>query len=209
MPAVDIDRDAAHEAAAAELAKPIYPGRSPAEQFGEWVNDLLYRLVAKGAQLPGGWFTLTILVLIAAAMVIFSARIARRTMRSGRGEQLFGPGALCAADHRLRADRAAAQHDWTAAIRHLLRAIARELEESGSLDPVPGRTAGELAAAAAEIRPELTAEFRSAAAIFNEVSYGERPGTEAGYRQLVGLDERLRRRAATITAPSGRPDPAR
>ena len=48
MPAIDIDRDTAHEAARHELAKPIYPKASWIERFKEWLNDLLYRIINEG-----------------------------------------------------------------------------------------------------------------------------------------------------------------
>ncbi|MGZ5226857.1 MAG: hypothetical protein ACXWCS_22085, partial [Burkholderiales bacterium] len=35
----------------------------------------------------------------------------------------------------------AVQGEWAAAIRHRLRAVARQLEETGILNPAPGRTA--------------------------------------------------------------------
>jgi hypothetical protein len=38
---------------------------------------------------------------------------------------------------------------------------------------------------------------------FNDVSYGKRPGTEAGYRSIAELDDRLRSRT-----PSGDAGPA-
>lgn len=53
MPAIDIDRDAAHQAAQRELAKPIYPKPSLTQRFHEWVNELLYRVVEKGSTIPG------------------------------------------------------------------------------------------------------------------------------------------------------------
>jgi hypothetical protein len=39
--------------------------------------------------------------------------------------------------------------------------------------------------------PHLFADFTTAATIFNDVSYGERPGSEAGYRHIAQLDDRL------------------
>ena len=59
VPAIDIDRDAAHEAAQRELAKPIYPKASLTERLSEWLDDLLYRIVQEGSSLPGGWFTIS------------------------------------------------------------------------------------------------------------------------------------------------------
>ncbi|MGB9251306.1 MAG: DUF4129 domain-containing protein, partial [Mycobacterium sp.] len=97
-----------------------------------------------------------------------------------------------AAQHRAIAAQFAAEENWTAAIRHRLRAVARGLEESGTLDSAPGRTANELAEDGAERIPALAAAFSQSATAFNDVTYGERPGTPAAYQMIVDLDDHLR-----------------
>lgn len=191
MTSIDIDRDAAHDAAQNELAKPIYPRASPIDQIGDWINDLLYRITAAGSTVPGGWFTLSVLAILLVAAVVVAVRIARRTMRTARGTDptLFGAEELTAARHRSIAEQFAAQGDWSAAIRHRVRALARHLEETGVLDAVPGRTATELARDAAVALPGLAAGLYSAASTFNDVTYGARPGTESAYREIAALDE--------------------
>lgn len=197
MPAIDIDRDAAHQAARRELAKPIYTKASPRQRLHDWVNELLDRLVQTGASMPGGWFTITVLLILVAIAVAVALHVARRTMRTHRGADypLFGTGQLSAAQHRATAESFAAQGNWAAAIRHRLRAIARELEESGVLDAVAGRTAGELANDAGNRLPHIGAEFSTAAIVFNDVTYGEKPGTIEGYRLIADLDDHLRSRS--------------
>ncbi|BBX89022.1 DUF4129 domain-containing protein [Mycolicibacterium boenickei] len=191
MTNIDIDRDAAHDAAQNELSKPIYPRASPTEQIGEWLKDLLYRITAAGSTIPGGWFTISVLVILVVVAVVVAVRIARRTMRTARTAEhaLFGSQELSAAQHRAIAEQCAAQGDWSAAIRHRVRALARHLEETGVLDAVPGRTATELARDAAAALPALSSELFSAATAFNDVTYGERPGTESAYRAIAALDE--------------------
>jgi hypothetical protein len=195
MPTIDIDRDAAHEAAQSELAKPIYPKPSLIEQIYNWIDEFLYRLVANGSTFPGGWFTITVLLILLAVAVIVAIRIARRAMHTSRGESrtLFGAEELSAAEHRATAERYAASGDWAPAIRHRLRAVARQLEENGTLDAVPGRTATELARAAGRELPNLAGELAAAAEAFNDVTYGERPGLESQYRQIASLDDKLGR----------------
>ena len=203
MPAIDIDRDAAHEAAQRELAKPIYPKASLTERLSEWLDDLLYRIVQEGSSLPGGWFTISVLLIILAVAIVVAVRIARRTMRTNRGGKhaLFDTHELSAAQHRATAEQYAAEGNWAAAIRHRLRAIARQLEEDGVLNPVPGRTATELAKDAGKTVPDLAGELLQAANAFNDVTYGERPGTEPAYRMIADLDDHLRRGAATTRTP--------
>ena len=204
MPAIDIDRDAAHEAAQRELAKPIYPKASLTERLSDWLEELLYRIVQEGSSVPGGWFTISVLLIILAVAIVVAVRIARRTMRTNRGGEhgLFDSQELSAAQHRATAEQYAAAGNWAAAIRHRLRAVARQLEEDGVLNPVPGRTATELAKDAGATVPDLAGELLQAANAFNDVTYGERPGTEPAYRMIADLDDHLRSRgAATTTAP--------
>jgi hypothetical protein len=191
---VEIDRDAAHDAAQRELSKPIYAKASLTERIIDWIDELFYKLVSEGASLPGGWFTLTVLMLLVVLAAVVAVRVAMRTMRTNRGRdsELFGTQELTSAQHRATAEQLAAQGNWSAAIRHRLRAVARHLEETGVLQPVPGRTATELARDAGAAIPGLITELRRAAEAFNDVTYGERPGTESGYRTVADLDDHLR-----------------
>jgi Domain of unknown function (DUF4129) len=194
VPTIDIDRDAAHEAAQNELGKPIYPKPSLTERLIEWISDLLYRLASESAEIPGGGFTLTVLLILLAIAVAVAIRIARRAMRTNRGGgyALFGDRELSAAEHRATAEQYAAVGNWPAAIRHRLRAVARQLEETAVLDPVPGRTATELARDAGLALPGLADELLRSATAFNDVTYGELPGTESDYRMIADLDDHLR-----------------
>jgi len=204
MGTVEIDRDAAREAAEAELAKPIYERGSWMDRLQAWFDALLQRIAYGDTAFPGGWVTLTVLLLVLAAGVVAAVRIARRTMRTNRsGAPLFGHHELTAAEHRATAEQHAAAGDWAAAIRHRLRAVARDLEESGLLPPAPGRTATELARDAGAVLPRLAGEFAAAATVFNDVAYGQRPGTAEGYRLVAALDDRLRARPAVPAGPDG------
>lgn len=198
MTGLNIDSDAAHDAAQRELSKPIYPRPSLTDQLLGWLDELLYKIFTDGSWLPGGWITLALLLTVLAAAIGAAVHVARRTMRTDRGSgpALFGAQDLNAEQHRAESERHAAQGDWALAIRHRLRAVARHLEETGALDPVPGRTATELARDAAANRPELRPEFDSAAETFNDVTYGGQSGTETGYRQVAELDRKLLRVAS-------------
>lgn len=202
MSAIDVDRDTAHQAAQRELDKPIYPKGSLTQRLHEWIHDLLFRLIEKGSSLPGGWFTLSVLFTLLIVAIMIAIRVARRTIRTRRGgdHQLFDTAQLSADQHRAVAERFAAEGNWTAAIRHRLRAVARGLEEARVLGPAPGRTANELAHDAGERLPHLAPELSQAATAFNDVTYGQRPGTPAAYQMIVDLDDHLRFRSA-----AGRP----
>jgi hypothetical protein len=207
VPSIDIDRDAAHQAAQAELDKPIYAKASAWQQFMDWINEMVYRLLQKTSTIPGGWFTTMVLLILLVIAVIVAIHIARRTMRTKRGGDyvLFEAAQLTAAQHRALAESAAAEGDWAAAIRHRLRAVARQLEETGVLEPAPGRTANELATAAGAALPHLAGELSQAATAFNDVTYGEQPGTQPAYQMIVDLDDHLRSRVATAASATGQP----
>jgi hypothetical protein len=207
VPTIDIDSDAAHDAAQRELQKPIYPKPTLTERLLEWINELVYRLTSAGSSVPGGWFTLSVLLILLVIGIVVAVRIARRTMRTNRGRSyaLFGEHELSAAEHRATAEQYAATGNWAAAIRHRLRAVARQLEDTGVLDAIPGRTATELARDAGKALPALAAELAQAAISFNDVTYGGRPGTESAYRMIADLDDHLRSRTqgsgdATVVA---------
>lgn len=206
MPTIDIDHDAAHQAAQHELAKSIYAKPSVAQRFHEWVNELLYRLLENASSVPGGWLTLTVLLIVLVVGAVVAFRIARRTLRTNRGDdyRLFDAGQLSAAQHRAAAESAVADRDWAAAIRHRVRAIARDFEETGLLDPTPGRTANELAFAAGRRLPHLATELSVTASAFNDVTYGERPGTPTLYQMIVDLDNRLHSNPADGPTALGR-----
>jgi hypothetical protein len=207
VPTIDIDRDAAHEAAQRELGKPIYPKASLTERLMNWIDELLYKLADASSSVPGGWLTLSVLLILLAIAIVVAVRIARRTMRTNRGGEyaLFGDHELSAAEHRATAEQYAAASNWSAAIRHRLRAVARQLEENSVLDSVPGRTATELARDAGRAIPNLAAELNRAAEAFNDVTYGERPGTESAYRMIADLDDHLRSRTSAPDATAAEP----
>jgi hypothetical protein len=191
---IDIDSDAAHDAAQRELQKPIYPKPGLTERLLDWITELIYRLADAGSRLPGGWFTLSVLLILLIVGVVVAIRIARRTMRTDRRRRyaLFGEEELSAAAHRATAEQFAAGGDWAAAIRHRLRAVARELEDAHVLNAIPGRTATELARDAGKALPALAAELTMAANSFNDVTYGEVPGTAAAYKMIADLDDHVR-----------------
>ena len=192
MPTIDIDRDSAREAALNELTKPIYPDRSLQQLVDDVIDRLLNELLVRSAAVPGGWFTIAVLILGVLILAVVAVRTARRMVRTRRGDRpLYGAAELSAAEHRAAAERCAAGQDWAGAVRHRLRAVARELECGGVLTPAPGRTANELARDAGAARPQLADRFSAAAQTFNDVSYGELPATESDYRRIADLDDRL------------------
>src|SRR5581483_5669901 len=103
MPTVDIDRDPAHQAAQHELDKPIYPKGSLSQRVNEWIHEMLFRLIEKGVSVPGGWFTVSLLLALLLVAIVIAVRVARRTIRNHHRAdyQLFDTGLLSAEQHRI------------------------------------------------------------------------------------------------------------
>jgi hypothetical protein len=80
-----------------------------------------------------------------------------------------------------------------------------ELEERGILAPRLGRTADELAAEAGRLLPALGTDLGSAARLFDDVRYGDRDGTPAGYALVKRVDAEIRSARVTVSADAQLP----
>ncbi|GAA3444352.1 DUF4129 domain-containing protein [Planomonospora venezuelensis] len=202
---VDITREDAREAAVRELATSIYPKESWWDRFLEGVRDWLSDLIDSASGVPGGWFSIILLVLVilgVALPVLSMARRASRARTGGGAGELLGGRARTAAEHRAVAEAHAAAGRWSEAIRERLRAIARTLEDRALLERLPGRTADELAAEAGRMLPGAAAALAEGARLFDDVTYGDLPGTAEGYRRMADLDDLvLQARPALSGAP--------
>jgi hypothetical protein len=189
-----VSRVAGQQLARDELARAIFhPHPSLTQRILALADKVLDQLFKAGSSFPGGWWAvvaLAALVALAAAVVLNRVGPLARAHRAA-GPQQPGGQALSAADHRRRAGRLAAAGDYTAAILECVRAIARELEERGVLSPRLGWTAAEIAAQAAQALPADASALRQGARLFDDICYGERPGTAAGYALVQDLDQRI------------------
>jgi hypothetical protein len=186
-----IGRRAAQQLARRELARSIY-SEPIATRFGHWLERLLGRIFNDAGQFPGGLWTIVALLV---ALVLVATVVTYWIRPAGPGRQghravLAGTG-LSAREHREASERSAASGDYSAAIIERMRAIAVGIEERGVLPAQPGRTAAELAAQAGRVLPDLAAELAGAALLFDDVRYGGRDGTAAGYQRVRDLDAGL------------------
>jgi hypothetical protein len=149
---------------------------------------------------PGGWFGLVVFGVIVVVLVIAIVNWARPTARRRiRARSVLGGKAMTAEEYRRSAGRFAEAGDYGQAIVEAVRAIAAELEERGILGPRPGRTADELAAEAGGELPALAADLRAVTRLFDDVRYGDRPGTQAGYEFACRVDGSIRTAPVTKT----------
>jgi Domain of unknown function (DUF4129) len=190
---VELDRAAARQAAREELAKQIYrdAGPSLSERVLRWFYEHLVRLLDGAAGVsPGGYTGLVaVVIVLVAAGVAFRMGVGPMRRAVNRDEPLFVGRARTAHQHRVAADEHAAAGRWSEAMRDRLRAVITSLEERTLIDPRPGRTADEAAAAAGEAVPGCAADLRAAAKAFDEVWYGGRPAGPGHDAALRALDE--------------------
>lgn len=190
---VDIGRDEAAEAARRELADPAYQAAEPSwlAEAIDWVLGRLDALLTAAAELttatPIGWLVLALLVVVVVLVVRRRLGPTRRQAKASR--TVFSGQKLTAAGYREAAEVALAGGRLADAVRDRFRAIVCGLEERGVLEVRSGRTADEAANEAGTRLPALADELRQAAIQFDDVFYGDRAATEAGYRRLVALDE--------------------
>jgi Domain of unknown function (DUF4129) len=201
-----VTRGQGQQLARAELSKAVY---HPGVPFTERIERAIARLLnAAGASVPVGWWSVValaaLLVIVAAAAAYWIGPV-MRSRRSRALDPLLSAGQRTARDHRQEAERRAAAGDYSAAIIESVRATAVELEERGILPPRPGRTADEFAAEAGQPLPRHAAALREAARLFDDVRYGERPGTAAGYQRARDVDAQVRsaRPAGGAAPPAG------
>jgi Domain of unknown function (DUF4129) len=190
-----ITRDGEQRLARHELAKPPYHRHDPTwlDKTLSWLWDHLLDVFSRASHdAPGHGLGLgLVLVLLAVGIVAIVMRVGPLRRPTTSREPVFGDTDRPAADYRRTAAEYAAAYEWALAVRERLRAIARELEERGVLDPRPGRTADELCREASAQLPALATSFRDATQAFDAIWYGDVTARAADDELLRALDEQL------------------
>jgi Domain of unknown function (DUF4129) len=196
-----ITRDGAQRDAKRELAKAIYHRNSEplpvraVRAVGRLIDHLLNKVSGVGLTGSGGALALVILIAVVAIVVIWRVGVPRRA--AAIGPVLAAGQLVSAAEHRSRSERAAAAGDLHTAVVERMRAIARELEERSVLEPRAGRTATELTREAGLVLPVASSPLGSAAAVFNNIAYGEGEATTADLAVMITADDAIRPSART------------
>ena len=197
---VDIDRDAAREAAHAELSRQVYDEAQPplAIRIIRWIVGWFSELLDRVAEAtPGGWYGVVVLLgvlAIAGYAVMRRTGMVRRTAARHDEGPIFGLATRSAAEHRRVANAAPASGDWDTAVQERFRALIRTLEERGLIEDRPGRTADEAAASGGAVLLASADALARAARTFDSIAYGGKPATRGQDEQLRSLD------AAVLTA---------
>lgn len=203
--AVEVDRDAAREAALRELSDPRYAADDPTllERAARWaftsLSDLIDDLVRV---VPGGAWGVVIAVALGAVIVVGLIIAGRRVLRERQAiktaRPLFADAAtLGAAEHRSLAMKAQQDGQWDEAVRAWLRAMIRDLEERRLLAPRPGRTADEAAREAAAIAPSDRDSLALAASLFDAVTFGSSHATADDAHVVGALAQQMMAAKAT------------
>ncbi len=203
-----VSRPAGQRLARAELSKSIYHRhQSVPQRIMSMLSWLLGHLYQAGHSFPGGWWAVValtaVLVLAVTAVLVQAGPLARS--RGGNREPGWGAPLMSAAGHRQRAGELAAAGDYSGAILESVRAIGRELEERGVLDPRLGRTAAETAGESARALPGEAAALLDSARLFDDVCYGGRAGTADGYAAVRDLDARIAAAGPGLAAQAAAP----
>ncbi|MFF1382682.1 DUF4129 domain-containing protein [Arthrobacter sp. NPDC058288] len=195
-PPVEPDRQEARRWAVEELSKPVYRDAEPDwltelwRQFTEWLRSLGSGdpVMDGGIAVPA--IGVTVLVLIAVAILLARPRLNARRRRPDRNDVDADPS-IGPTEYRKRAAAAAARTDWRTAVVEQFRAIVRAAEDRTIIDPLPGRTADEVAGQLAAALGSHAAELRCAAGVFDGVRYGSADATAGDHARLVALDHLL------------------
>jgi hypothetical protein len=202
--AAPVDRDEARRAAERELSKGVYHQNEPGpidralNAAIDWISRLFDRIAGSTPGGSLGVLALLAIVVAAAAVVIWQTGPVRRGARTGTALVELS-GDLTPGEHRRRADEHAAGGRFADAVRERMRAIVRELESRGVLEPRPGRTADEVAREAGTAVPIVGGDLHTAAGVFDEVWYGGRQATAQADAVMRQADERIRDAHLVVT----------
>ncbi len=201
MSGLDPSPDQARDWIARELARPEYPHPSLLDRFLDWVGDRLGALVSVAGDSGVGLLVAVVLAGVVAVVLVTALSRVRRDA-PGPGPEA---GVLdlpdSADDLRTRAEAALAAGRPDDALADAARALARRCVERGLVDDAPGRTTHEVYSEVAARFPDRADRLRAAADGFDRVVYGRRPATGPEARDLLALDDDLRR--ARPQAPAG------
>ncbi|MDR1851378.1 MAG: DUF4129 domain-containing protein [Propionibacteriaceae bacterium] len=176
-----------------ELAKPEYldPGSRLSQLWEDFLRWLLGGNTGPSTTSPTTVWVVVAVVLVLALLVALAVAGPLRPERLKRKNQaLFDGDERDSATIRADAEALAQASRWPEAIAMRFRAVIRSLSEAGLLQESRGMTARE-AAEQASWKVERSRELLEAAALFDQVAYGRRAGSEAQYRWISDLDAAL------------------
>ncbi|MCT9870137.1 DUF4129 domain-containing protein [Paenarthrobacter aurescens] len=187
------DRDEARRWAAEELSKPQYPDAQPSWLDQLWLDFLDWLASLEGDGIgPGPDVAVPLMVAVAVALIIVAVFVVRPRLNARRNAtsvDIYGDDASVDSDgYRKRAEKAADDGDWPAAVVDQFRALVRSAEERDVIDARAGRTADEAATQLGQVFGAAQRRLDDAALVFDAVRYGEEGATKADYESFRQLD---------------------
>lgn len=193
-------RDEAMRLLEAELSRQAYQEAKPSllDRAIQWLIDEFSKLLARvGDVVPGNVFGV---IAFAGLVLLLGGWLVRRRLGARvapKAGALTMPERVSAAGHLQRARGHLDAGRLAEAIREGLRAIVRECEEAGYLEPSPSRTADEIAAVIGAALPETAGPVGSATTIFDDVWYGEREPTRQMAEAMLAVHDTVARACRT------------
>ncbi|CAB4705209.1 unannotated protein [freshwater metagenome] len=173
-----------------ELVRPEYHQRNPVQELLDWLGRTIDgTLQAASGTPPLATFAALVAFLL---LVLGVGALVSRTRRSPR--QRAGTRAVLAdeqvgaAELRAHAETALAEGRYEDAVVDAYRALTVLQVERGLLDDAPGATAHEVARTLGARRPDLVESLESAARLFDEVLYGDRPADRDQALSVLAID---------------------
>lgn len=192
---VDLGADPARDLARRELARGVYAAGRPSliQRVLSWLGDRVDDLLRAASSVsPGGTAgVLVLLVVLVAVVLVVRWRLGRAVRTASSRPAVLDARVSTAAEHRRRADEAAAAGRFDDAVRERMRALVRGLEERTVLEPRRGRTAGEAAREAGAELPGVAAGLAEAARLFDETVYGGRVADAATDARMRAIDDEV------------------
>lgn len=175
-----------------ELLHPEYHEANPVQRLLDWLGRLVDRGLGAARETPplSTVAAMLVLVLLALGLTWLLSR-ARRSGRTSAVGPVLGAEAVSASELRERAHAALLHERFDEALVDGFRATVLRQVERGRIEDRPGATAREVSEALGQEFPELGADIRRCADLFDLVLYGARPATRDQAVEVLGLDERL------------------
>ena len=201
MSGLDPSPDQAREWVTRELARPEYPHPSLLDRFLAWLGERLDGLVSVASGSGVGVLVAVLVAGILAVVLVAALTRVRRDPAAPGAEA----GVLDLPDDadslRRRAEQALDDGRPDDAAADAARALARRCVERGLIDDSPGRTTHEVFGEVAARFRESSTRLHDAADLFDRVVYGRHGTDAAAARDLLELEDALRRTRPRAAAP--------
>lgn len=183
-----------------ELLQPEYHQQNVLQEVLRWVDRRLSGLVDATSQTPSlsTAIAMVILVVLVVALGLLVSRVRRAARAEPDDRSVLTDEVVTARELRARADAALAAGRFETAVVEGFRALTVRQVERGRLTDTPGATAHEVSRSLAAEHPDHERDLDGAAALFDQVLYGERTTDRAGAERVLALDDALSGRRGVL-----------